>query len=117
LRFSGRDVIATGDLQKTISVHSIAANFLYDPNSGIFLPPKILFYTSINGKNFQVAGNYINKEEQKRDEPYLLSLSIKFKAKQAKYIKIVAQTFGDIPEGYLSKGTKSWIFVDEIMVD
>ena len=117
LGFSGRDVIAVVDLRKEISIHSIAANFLCDPNSGIFLPPKISFYTSVNGKDFQFADEYINNKIQKRGEPHLRLLQVNMRARQARYIKIVAQTFGDIPEGYLFKGTKSWIFIDEIMVD
>jgi hypothetical protein len=29
----------------------------------------------------------------------------------------VTDAFGEIPEGYLFKGTMSWIFIDEIMVN
>jgi len=117
LGFSGRDVIATIDMQQATSVNSVKINFLDDPNSGIYLPPKVSVFVSDNGKDFSLAGTYINKEIPKMGEPGLKLISIDNLKARAKYIRIVATAFGEIPEGYLFKGTMSWIFVDEIMVD
>ena len=36
---------------------------------------------------------------------------------KAKYIRVVIKTFGEIPDGYLFKGTNSWLFMDEVLVE
>jgi hypothetical protein len=117
LGFLGKDVTAIIDLQQSETIHSVTVNFLLDPNSGIYLPPKISVYVSENGKDFQLAGTYTNTEAPRMGEPGLRSVVINNKGVKARYIKVKADAFGDIPEGFLFKGTKSWIFVDEIMVE
>ncbi|MDP4261727.1 MAG: hypothetical protein Q8941_04290 [Bacteroidota bacterium] len=117
LGFSGKDVLATIDLQKAETIHSVTVNFLLDPNSGIYLPPRVSVFVSENGKDFKWADTYTNHEVPRMGEPGLRSFIIGNKEIKARYIRVVAETFGDIPEGYLFKGTKSWIFMDEIMVE
>lgn len=117
LGISGKDVIATIDMQESATFHSVTANFLADPNSGIYLPPKVSVYISENGKDFKQAGSYINNMIPRKGEPYLQSFIINCKKIKARYIRLIADAFGEIPEGYLFKGTMSWIFIDEIMVD
>jgi hypothetical protein len=117
LGFLGKDVTAIIDLQQSETIHSVTVNLLLDPNSGIYLPPKISVYVSANGKDFQLAGTYTNTEAPHMGEPGLRTLVINNKGVKARYIKVKADAFGDIPEGFLFKGTKSWIFVDEIMVE
>lgn len=117
LGFLGRDVVATIDLQEAVTVRSVAVNFLCDPNSGIFLPPKLSFYTSDNGTDFVLADSFVNTTEQRMGEPFLKTLRLDGKKVKARYIRVVADAFGEIPDGYLFKGTQSWIFTDEIMVE
>jgi|GEM_PF-22297 len=117
LGFSGTDVIATIDMQNNVDINSVAANFLCDPNSGIFLPPQVTVLTSEDGIVFKQAGTYTTREVAKiGEEPHLRLLSVGIKKQKARYIKLVAKAFGEIPEGYLFKGTMSWIFIDEILV-
>jgi hypothetical protein len=117
LGFSGRDVTVTIDMQQVTAIHTIAINFLDDPNSGIYLPPKVSVYVSGNNTDFKLAGTYTNKEAPRMGEPALKVFTIDNIKTKARYIRVVANAFGEIPEGYLFKGTMSWIFVDEIMVD
>jgi hypothetical protein len=117
LGFLGRDVVATIDMQEAVSIRSVAINFLCDPNSGIFLPPKLSLYTSYNGKDFVLADTLAHKIVQRMGEPFLQVLRLDAKKAKARYIRVVATAFGEIPEGYLFKGTLSWIFTDEIMVE
>jgi hypothetical protein len=117
LGFLGRDVVATIDMQETTVIRSVAVNFLCDPNSGIFLPPKLSLYTSDNGKDFVLVDSFVNTMVQRMGEPHLQILRLDGKKIKARYIRVVADAFGEIPEGYLFKGTLSWIFTDEIMVE
>jgi hypothetical protein len=117
LGFSGKDVIATIDMQQVTAINTVAINFLNDPNSGIYLPPKVSVYVSVNGKDFTLAGTYINKQVPQMGEPGLKVFTIDNIQSKAKYIRVIANAFGEIPEGYLFKGTMSWIFIDEVMVE
>lgn len=117
LGFLGRDVVATIDMQEPMVIRSVAVNFLCDPNSGIFLPPKLSLYTSDNGKDFVRVDTYAHTVVQRMGEPFLQTLRLDGKKVKARYIRVVADAFGEIPEGYLFKGTLSWIFTDEIMVE
>ncbi len=116
LGFNGTDLNATIDLQKPTKVKEVTASFLCDPNSGIFLPPLVSVYTSVDGKHFTPAGEKTNTEGNTRGEPYLHKVSIFIKQKPVRYIRLVAKAFGEIPEGYLFKGSTSWLFTDEILV-
>jgi len=116
LGFSGTDLDATVDLQKLTKVKEVTASFLCDPNSGIFLPSKVSVFISVDGKHFTPAGEKVNTEGNKRGEPYLSKVSIFIKQKPVRYIRIVAKAFGEIPDGYLFKGSTSWLFTDEILV-
>jgi hypothetical protein len=117
LGFSGKDLNATMDLQTLQTVNTVTTNFLADPNSGIFLPSEVAVFTSSDGASFQLAGKIKNTKGTVRGEPYLQQFSIKVKGKAVRYIRIMAKTIGPIPDGYLFKGTTSWLFTDEILVD
>lgn len=116
LGFSGTDLNATIDLQVSIRVRSVTAGFLCDPNSGIFLPPRVAVYTSTDGRHFELAGEQPNDAGNVRGEPYVHKVRIPVGA-IARYIRVVAKAFGPIPDGYLFKGSTSWLFADEVLVE
>jgi hypothetical protein len=117
LGFSGKDLNATIDMQTPATVNTVTTSFLADPNSGIFLPSEVTVYTSSDGNTFKLAGSVKNTKGSVRGEPYLQTFSIKVKGKQVRHIRIIAKTIGAIPDGYLFKGTTSWLFADEIIVE
>ena len=116
LGFNGTDLNATIDLQKITPVKTVTASFLCDPNSGIFLPPSVTIYTSTDGQHFDLIRELPNTAGNIRGEPYLQKVHIPV-GRSARYIRVVARAFGQIPEGYLFKGSMSWLFVDELLVE
>lgn len=116
LGFSGKDLNATIDLQEPVNVKEVTASFLCDPNSGIFLPPTVSVYTSVNGARFGLAGERRDTSGNIRGEPYLKKITIPIKGKKVRYVRVVARAFGKIPEGYLFTGSMSWLFTDEVLV-
>ncbi|UZR96668.1 carbohydrate binding domain-containing protein [Chondrinema litorale] len=117
LGFSGEDLSATIDLQAKTKVNKVSGSFLCDPNSGIFLPSKILVYTSVDGDKFDLVGEQENLAGNVRGEPQLHQISVSLKEKPVRYIRLVAKAFGKIPEGYLFTGSTSWLFADEILIE
>jgi hypothetical protein len=116
LGFSGQDLDATVDMEQATTVHTVTANFLCDPNSGIFLPSNVTVYVSTDGIHYSKAGTEENKKGNVRGEPYLQSFTINIKNKAVRYIRVAAQHVPIIPDGYLFKGSTPWVFADEILV-
>ncbi|AEE18660.1 GH92 family glycosyl hydrolase [Dokdonia sp. 4H-3-7-5] len=116
--YDAQDVVATLDLGKTQTITSIETAFLQDQRSWIFYPTEVTLLTSMDGENFEIY----HQEEidaASRDEDIAIK-SIKGiqQGTQARYIKLIAKTLGDLPEWHLGfpyQG-KSWVFVDEIVV-
>ena len=117
LGFSGPEVRFTIDLEKESSIRTITPDFLCDPNSGIFLPREVLIYRSLDGKHYRLAAKKVNEAVSRRGEPYLVPFRVDCRAVKARYIRVVIKTFGEIPDGYLFKGTNSWLFMDEVLVE
>ena len=116
LGFSGKDLNATIDMGEAIKVNEVTTSFLCDPNSGIFLPPVVSVYASLDNQRFELVGEKANTAGNVRGEPYLQKVTIPMKEKTVRYIRVVAKAFGSIPEGYLFKGSTSWLFTDEVLV-
>lgn len=116
LGYSGKDMEVILDMQSAASAKTITCSFLADPNSGIFLPSVMEVYTSADGINYALAGDFKNTKGSVRGEPYLEQFSVKVKQNPFRYVRIVARTVGAIPDGYLFKGSTAWLFTDEILV-
>ncbi len=115
LGFTATDVSFNIDLGKQTNINSIIPHFLSDANSGVFLPKEIAVEVSDDGINYTEIEEYINHSVSKRGEPYLVPMVIECN-KEARFVKLKIKTFGKIPEGYLFKGTDSWLFIDEVLI-
>lgn len=110
------EVVFVVDMKEATDFKSVIVNFLSDANSGIFLPREVTVLVSNDGVDFQPAGQIENKAVSKRGEPYLVPFVVQCNKSKARYIQLKIKTFGEIPEGYLFKGSTSWMFTDEILV-
>ncbi len=115
--FEGTDVEVTIDLGKETTLHSVSAEFLSSVNDGIHLPEAIVVQYSGDGNSFLPAGSITNEEHGEAGKAYKKTFTVETGNKKGRYIRFTAKTTGLIPEGYLFKGTKSWLFIDEIMVE
>lgn len=116
LGFLQPEVIFTVDMQQPTDVSSVIVNFLSDANSGIFLPREVSVQSSDNGVDFKAVGQRANNEISRRGEPYLVPFEVPVEKVKTRYIRLKIKTFGEIPEGYLFKGSTSWMFTDEVLV-
>lgn len=114
--YNGVDFIAIIDLGKEENINRIGANFIQDTKSWIFLPEEVSYYISEDGKEFklyQTLRNPISKLVE-RTEPYTFYTNEGFKAR---YIMVRAKNIGQNPDWHLSAGEKSWLFIDEIIIE
>jgi hexosaminidase len=51
-----------------------------------------------------------------KTENFVQQLNIAVGNNNARYLKVVAENFGKLPEGHPGKGSPSWLFVDEVSV-
>ncbi len=116
LGFLDSTVVFTIDMEKKTEINNVTINLLCDPNSGIFLPKEAFVYTSNSGVDFKLSAEKKNNMVSKRGEPYLVPFKVNCNKTNARYVRIVIKTFGEIPEGYLFKGTNSWMFTDEVLI-
>ena len=100
LGFSGKDVIATIDLEKKESINKITISTLASEGSWIHYPKSIEILVSNDGLNFQSLKQISSKE-----------------IKSVQFIKIMAVNAGKIPDGMAGAGSNAWLFVDEIGVE
>jgi hexosaminidase len=113
LGFSGKDVIATVDLGKREQINKVTVGFLASEGSWIHFPKSVAVFISDDGINFKNVSLVTMAE--------ILSMNgtveMKLGTQKARYIKVIAENSGIIPEGSAGAGSKAWLFVDEISVE
>ena len=115
--FEGTDIDVTIDLGKKTDIRRVSAEFLASVNDGVHFPREIVVEYSNDGKTFLSAGHFTNKEKGKHGSAYKKTFAVKTGNIKGRYIRLTIKTIGIIPEDYLFKGTKSWLFIDEILVE
>ena len=72
----------------------------------------------MDGENFEIYHQEQIDAASRDEDIAIKSIKGKQQDTQARYIKLIAKTLGDLPEWHLGfpyQG-KSWVFVDEIIV-
>ncbi|MCK5834979.1 MAG: discoidin domain-containing protein [Lentisphaeria bacterium] len=107
----GQNFQATIDLGKTLKISDLSVRFLEDLKVGIRLPKEVTFSISTNGKTYtKLKGSTDVKKKS------ITTYGFKFGTKnpKARYIRVDAVN----PGGLVGrKGTKSWLFTDEIIIN
>ncbi|MGN0034013.1 MAG: GH92 family glycosyl hydrolase [Candidatus Limimorpha sp.] len=114
--YHGVDIIATVDMEKEVEIHRLAGSFLQDQNSWIFMPEKVEFFISNDGKKFKSVGVVKNTVPQDEDYPILQELEV-VKDLKARYVRMVATSVGVCPEWHVGAGDKAWTFCDEFIIE
>jgi predicted alpha-1,2-mannosidase len=112
----GEDLEAIVDLGKKQNIKRVGGNFIQDQRSWIFMPTKVEYYISDNGIDFQLLETVENDVDQKIDS-CITKTFFTNKEFSARYIKIKAYNLGVNPQWHLSAGEKSWLFIDEIVIE
>ncbi len=116
--FQEKDINATIDLGKNISLKYIAIRMLEQQGSWIFFPEKVEFYFSNDGKNWKpLEQDVYNEKIKPRDEGSIKLFGKNFDNLTTRYIRIVAKNIGRNPEWHSASGGKAWLFADEIIIE
>jgi hypothetical protein len=120
--YQGQDFVAVIDLGEIRTVSRMGAGFLQDVGSWIWMPRSVDFETSIDGKGFVSAVTISNdvpdgSNPDERTGAIIKDFVKAFTPQQARYIRIRARNFGEIPDWHPGQGGDAWIFIDEILVE
>jgi hypothetical protein len=104
------------DLLKPEPVNRIGTTFIQLISSWVIYPLDVDFYTSIDGMNWEPAGNIHTEplpSKSKADRDFV----VEFSSRTARYVKVSARNNGVLPQWHEYKGQPCWIFADEIRVN
>ena len=114
--YQGTDFEAIVDLGSKKPVRRVAAGFIQDVRSWIWMPKEVSFLISDDGINFKEIANIKNQVAANDYEMHVTDLGSKVNA-SGRYIKVKAVNFGTIPAWHLGAGGQAYIFVDELIVE
>jgi hypothetical protein len=117
LGFEDEHLEAIIDLEAAQPIHRIKTNFLQQWYAWIWLPVKVEFYLSEDGENFAHLTTIQNSIPDTEPGAFTKVFDAEANGKQARFIKVFAQSRLKCPEWHIGAGGKAWIFVDEIVVE
>lgn len=115
--YEGNDFEVTVDLGEVKAVKSLGVDVLQLPASWIFLPEKVEFYSSDDGKTFNLLNTYYPAETDdiRLDGPVMLARN--FENLRTQFIRIKVTNMGTCPVGHPGEGQKAWLFISEVEIE
>jgi hexosaminidase len=115
--FHGDDLDITIDFGEIVSISHIEASFLHDQRRWIFLPEKVVFYFSEDGKNYTNITRERCDFEMDVEAPFIHPIEFEFDDPvKLRYARIQAVNTGVCPDWHPGAGGKAWIFADEVVI-
>ena len=116
LGLHGENLDAVVDLGQIHPIKRVAAHFLENQESWIFLPAAIEFLLSADGKTY-FSIKSISPPLGKKQFKTIHAFQEEPKKANARYVRIRALNRGLCPAWHAGAGEKAWIFTDEILID
>ncbi|MCU4157931.1 family 20 glycosylhydrolase [Carboxylicivirga sp. A043] len=114
--FEGDDLEVIIDLEEVKELSQITVGCLHQTGSWIFLPQEIVVQTSLDGHKYVHAGSTINNIPL-QSEALVMDYTIDISGTTSRFVKITVVNQKEIPQWHSAAGNKSWLFVDEVIVD
>lgn len=109
------DFEAVIDLGESRHISRVAAGFLQDAKSWIWMPQNVEFLVSEDGENFTSLGSVGHEVDERDYTVQIHDLGIAADV-NARYVKVLAKNLGEIPHWHPGAGSPAFIFVDEVMI-
>ena len=116
LGFHGVDFEAIIDLQEEMPVDYIECGFLVNQGSWIFSPQQVLISTSTDGIEYFVRRSFEVKAGARNLTQEIEKFKVELEKSSVRYVKINAKNIATCPAWHDGSGSKSWLFIDEIIV-
>jgi hypothetical protein len=99
-----------------MNLQTVSFAFLRSRGSWIMLPREVEVFVSEDGKKF-TSTKKMPLGNLEGEEKVVQQLSVGIDGKKSRFVKVVAQNYGKLPDNHSGKGSPAWLFVDEIGVD
>jgi predicted alpha-1,2-mannosidase len=115
--YQGVDLAATVDLGSVREVGRLAAGFLQDVGSWIWMPTEVIWELSRDGGQWQAAGRTVDAVDERAygslHRDFTLTLE---KSLPARWVRLRAVNRGTCPDWHPGAGGSAWLFADEIVI-
>jgi len=103
-------------MQQVKPVKQVTFGALQDSRSWIVFPKQVEYWLSDDGVNYKLAATVNSKVDVKdlniQTQDFIAPINA-----SARYIKVIAKQYGPLPDWHESKGSPSYIFADEIIIE
>jgi len=117
LGFEGKHLNAIVELKEQNKISKVSIGALSAPASWIFYPKAFVVSASKDGVNFKEIGRKEMGEEDPNAEVKLTFFDLDVTPTDAKYVKLQIQSPLKNPAWHTDPGGKSWIFIDEVVLN
>ena len=114
--FYGVDADIEIDFEKTEKIEKIEIGFLAYPHDWILQAKAVQLLTSNDGINYKVFDTYDVTEPNADKKIRIYNKVFRPKDLKCRYLRLIVENPGKIPEGLPGAGYDSWIFMDEIII-
>jgi len=115
--FMHKDMELLIDLGQPRLVQKITLGCLQDTRSWIFMPTKVEYWGSVEGKEFISLGSVINEVDPRATGAINKDFELDFGSGKFRFIRVKAKNFGICPDWHNGKGQAAFLFVDEVVVE
>ena len=115
--FYGTDCDLELDFGKKEKLSSLKINFNTNPYDWILLPKKMSVFISNDGTNYTLFKTFEISEDVDTSKTNIVTKKFDISGLNSRYVRIVVETPGLIPEGLPGYNNPSWMFMDEIVVE
>ncbi|EAR00001.1 FN3 associated domain-containing protein [Maribacter sp. HTCC2170] len=117
LGFEGRHITATVELGKKETISTVSVGTLSSPEKWIFYPTGFNVWTSTNGTDFKLVKRHKVGTEKINTLTRFRFFDVHIPPTQAKYVRVEVKSQLKNPSWHPNPGGKSWLFVDEIVLN
>lgn len=117
LGWQGEDLVATVDLGEVRPIARAGAGFLQDVRSWIWMPSRVSVSVSRDGSEFREMARIQSPLSARDEEVARRELTADLGDEEARFVRIRATSYGEIPAWHLGAGGDAWIFVDELVIE
>ncbi|VXB66773.1 FN3 associated domain-containing protein [Maribacter litoralis] len=117
LGFEGKHLNAVVELEKKQSISKVSIGALSAPASWIFYPTSFVVSVSNDGANYKEVGRKDMGNEEPNAEVKLTFFDLNIAPTDAKYVKLSIKSPLKNPDWHTDPGGKSWIFIDEVVLN
>jgi hypothetical protein len=105
---------ATVDMGEVVPIRFLALNAFQHVFQQAYLPTRVEFYTSVDGRSFELAGRVTPPQGDEQHRTRFIELPNV--ETDARYVRVTASNLEEIPDGRPGSGNRAWVYVDEIIV-